>query len=209
MLLFQNIDELFDRPPGTLSAVMDCFCTWSYTVQYQLGYCQQAPHKVPWTADAPKPAPYFNAGMFVFEPSSTIFKDMLQKMEEWPATPFAEQDFLNRYFEAVYRPIPSCYNLVLAMLWQHPENVDVKKVKNVHYCAKGSKPWNFDPAAPYMDHPTVQDFVAQWKKVYNSESRAGQADVSLQVREAATLGASNMPTSADVQQKLLPKRIMA
>jgi inositol 3-alpha-galactosyltransferase len=61
---------------------------------------------------------------------------MMEKMEEWPPTPFAEQDFLNRYFAAVYRPLPSCYNLVLAMLWRHPENVDVKKVKNVHYCAK-------------------------------------------------------------------------
>lgn len=26
MLLFQNIDELFDSPPGTVSGVMDCFC---------------------------------------------------------------------------------------------------------------------------------------------------------------------------------------
>jgi hypothetical protein len=48
--------------------------TWSHTVQHQLGYCQQAPHKVAWTSDAPKPAPYFNAGMFVFEPSSEIFQ---------------------------------------------------------------------------------------------------------------------------------------
>lgn len=45
------------------------------------------------------------------------------------------QDFLNMFFEKVYKPIPLDYNLVLAMLWRHPENVDLDKVKVVHYCA--------------------------------------------------------------------------
>lgn len=39
------------------------------------------------------------------------------------------------FFEKVYKPIPLVYNLVLAMLWRHPENVDLEKVKVVHYCA--------------------------------------------------------------------------
>lgn len=45
------------------------------------------------------------------------------------------QDFLNMYFKDKYRPIPNVYNLVLAMLWHHPENVELEKVKVVHYCA--------------------------------------------------------------------------
>lgn len=45
------------------------------------------------------------------------------------------QDFLNMYFRDVYKPIPLVYNLVLAMLWRHPENVELDKVKVVHYCA--------------------------------------------------------------------------
>lgn len=49
--------------------------TWSQClVQYQMGYCQQAPHKTAWPADVPKPPPYFNAGLLVFEPSAAIFK---------------------------------------------------------------------------------------------------------------------------------------
>lgn len=48
---------------------------------------------------------------------------------------FGFQDFLNMYFKDVYKPIPPVYNLVLAMLWRHPENVEVDKVKVVHYCA--------------------------------------------------------------------------
>jgi inositol 3-alpha-galactosyltransferase len=39
------------------------------------------------------------------------------------------------YFKDKYKPIPNVYNLVLAMLWRHPENVELEKVKVVHYCA--------------------------------------------------------------------------
>lgn len=39
------------------------------------------------------------------------------------------------YFRDIYKPIPLVYNLVLAMLWRHPENVELDKVKVVHYCA--------------------------------------------------------------------------
>jgi len=45
------------------------------------------------------------------------------------------QDFLNMYFKDKFRPIPNVYNLVLAMLWRHPENVELEQVKVVHYCA--------------------------------------------------------------------------
>jgi inositol 3-alpha-galactosyltransferase len=52
------------------------------------------------------------------------------------------QDFLNMFFREQYKPIPLIYNLVLAMLWRHPENVQLEKVKVVHYCAavRGSSP---------------------------------------------------------------------
>jgi len=39
------------------------------------------------------------------------------------------------YFKDKYKPIPNLYNLVLAMLWRHPENVELDKVQVVHYCA--------------------------------------------------------------------------
>lgn len=45
------------------------------------------------------------------------------------------QDFLNMFFQHMYKPIPLAHNLVLAMLWRHPENVELDKVKVVHYCA--------------------------------------------------------------------------
>jgi inositol 3-alpha-galactosyltransferase len=137
--VFDNIDELFDLPKGHFYAVMDCFCekTWSHTPQYQIGYCQQCPDKVTWPGAkmGPPPALYFNAGMFVHEPSMATAKALLDTLRVSPTTPFAEQDFLNMFFREQYKPIPLVYNLVLAMLWRHPENVQLEKVKVVHYCA--------------------------------------------------------------------------
>lgn len=45
------------------------------------------------------------------------------------------QDFLNMFFRNKFKPIPLAYNLIIAMLWRHPENVVLDEVKVVHYCA--------------------------------------------------------------------------
>lgn len=92
--VFENIDHLFDLPDGFFYAVMDCFCekTWSHSPQYSIGYCQQRPNKVTWPAEMGSPPPlYFNAGMFVFEPSRLTYENLLQTLKITPPTPFAEQ----------------------------------------------------------------------------------------------------------------------
>ncbi|CAN1219377.1 Galactinol synthase 2 [Linum perenne] len=171
--VFSNIDHLFDLPDGRFYAVMDCFCekTWSHTPQYKIGYCQQRPDKVQWASElGPKPALYFNAGMFVYEPSLAIYDKLLEKLKVTPPTPFAEQDFLNMFFRDIYRPIPSSYNLVLAMLWRHPENVQLDQVKVVHYCAAGSKPWRYTGEEENMDRDDIKMLVKKWWDVYEDES---------------------------------------
>lgn len=173
MLVLKNVDELFGEPRGAFCAVMDCFCepSWAGSVQHNLGYCQQCPERVPWTQPTPSPQKYFNAGMFVFEPSRAVFLDMMNQLVSNPPTPFAEQDFLNTYFRETFRPIPTKYNLVLAMLWRHRENVDLPSMKIIHYCAKGSKPWAFAPAAEHMDVPEVKQLVDAWWNVYLSPAQ--------------------------------------
>ncbi|CAL5380402.1 unnamed protein product [Camellia sinensis] len=171
--VFENIDHLFDNPNGYFYAVKDCFCekTWSHTPQYQIGYCQQCPDKVQWPAElGPQPPLYFNAGMFVFEPSLSIYDDLLETLKITPPTPFAEQDFLNMFFRDVYKPIPPIYNLVLAMLWRHPENIELNKVKVVHYCAAGSKPWRYTGKEENMDRKDIKMLVKSWWDIYNDES---------------------------------------
>ncbi|KAF0907604.1 hypothetical protein E2562_018409 [Oryza meyeriana var. granulata] len=172
--VFDNIDHLFDLDRGSFYAVMDCFCekTWSHTPQYGIGYCQQCPDKVAWpTAElGPPPALYFNAGMFVHEPSMATAKALLDTLRVTTPTPFAEQDFLNMFFREQYKPIPLIYNLVLAMLWRHPENVQLEKVKAVHYCAAGSKPWRYTGKEANMDREDIKMLVNKWWDIYNDES---------------------------------------
>ncbi|XP_050378668.1 galactinol synthase 2-like [Argentina anserina] len=171
--VYDNIDHLFDLPDGNFYAVMDCFCekTWSHTPQYKIGYCQQCQERVKWAAElGPPPSLYFNAGMFVFEPSLLTYQDLLKTLKVAPTTPFAEQDFLNMYFRDVYKPIPPVYNLVLAMLWRHPENVELEKVKVIHYCAAGSKPWRYTGKEENMQREDIKMLVQKWWDIYNDES---------------------------------------
>ncbi|CAN8240996.1 unnamed protein product [Cochlearia groenlandica] len=172
--VYDNIDELFDLPDGYLHGVIGCFCekTWSHTPQYTIGYCQQCPDKVRWPAemDIPPPPPYYNAGMFVFEPNVSIYERLLQTLKVSPPTEFAEQDFLNVFFEKEFKPISLVYNLIMSILWRHPENVELKKVKVVHYCAPGSKPWKFTGEEPYMDREDVKMLVKKWWDIYNDKS---------------------------------------
>lgn len=53
---------------------------------------QQCPDKVHWPTElGPRPALYFNAGMFVYEPSLSVYDDLLTTLKITPPTPFAEQ----------------------------------------------------------------------------------------------------------------------
>ncbi|XP_021772454.1 galactinol synthase 2-like [Chenopodium quinoa] len=182
--VYDNIDHLFDLPNGYFYAVMDCFCekTWSHTPQYKIGYCQQSPNRVRWPEEllGPKPALYFNAGMFVYEPSISTYHDLLKTLQITPPTPFAEQDFLNMYFKDIYRPIPPIYNLVLAMLWRHPENINLEEVKVVHYCANGSKPWRYTGKEENMDREDIKMLVKNWFDIYNDESLDYNSEVEAQ-----------------------------
>ncbi|XP_074321699.1 galactinol synthase 2-like [Silene latifolia] len=172
--VFENIDHLFELANGYFYAVMDCFCekTWSHTSQYKIGYCQQCPNKVKWNEDklGPKPAHYFNAGMFVYEPNLSTCYHLLKILQIASPTPFAEQDFLNSYFRDIYKPIPALYNLVLAMLWRHPENVELTHVKVVHYCAAGSKPWRYTGKEENMERKDIKMLVKKWWEIYEDET---------------------------------------
>ncbi|KAG1338819.1 Hexosyltransferase [Cocos nucifera] len=77
------------------------------------------------------------------------------------------QDFLNMFFRDVYMPIPGVYNLVLAMLWRHPENVELDEVKVVHYCAAGSKPWRYTGKEANMDREDIKTLVKKWHRKFH------------------------------------------
>ncbi|KAH9609095.1 hypothetical protein KSS87_004461 [Heliosperma pusillum] len=173
--VFHNIDHLFDLPKGGFFyAVMDCFCeaSWSKTPQHQIGYCQQCPERVLWpTAElGPPPSIYFNAGFFAFEPSIPTFHHLLKTLNETRPTSFAEQDLLNGYFNDKLKVLPIDYNLVLAFLWRHPEKVELERVKVVHYCAAGSKPWRYTGKEENMEREDIKMLVKRWWDIYEDPS---------------------------------------
>ncbi|XP_010446623.1 PREDICTED: galactinol synthase 5 isoform X1 [Camelina sativa] len=209
--VFRNIDHLFDTPRGYLYAVKDCFCevSWTKSPQYKIGYCQQSPEKVTWPVEslgAPPPA-YFNAGMLIFEPNLVTYEDLLRVVQLTTPTLFAEQDFLNMYFKDIYKPIPSTYNLILAMLWRHPEHVDLDQISVVHYCANGSKPWKYDEAQEHMEREDIKMLVKKWWDIYEdssldyknfgeSESKLNQTTAPLASKDPAGDVLTNLAPSA-------------
>ncbi|KAM3338984.1 hypothetical protein P3S68_031070 [Capsicum galapagoense] len=74
------------------------------------------------------------------------------------------------FFKDIYKPISNKYNLVLVMLWRHPENVQADKVKVVHYYAAGSKPWRYTEEEENMDREDIKMLVKNWTDIYNDDS---------------------------------------
>ena len=150
MLLLKNMDELLeaddaceDGDGGSLAAacravqaVQECFCP-VLERKHLCAYRQPAGAPVPWA--------YFNAGLLVLRPCVALLAHMRDALAaaDLAAFPFAEQDFLNRYFAGVWRPLPWVYNASKALYACHrgPGLLwDLSAVKNVHYTM--AKPWD-------------------------------------------------------------------
>ncbi|CAL4997096.1 unnamed protein product [Urochloa decumbens] len=103
--VLENMDELFELDKGHFYAFADG----------KLG--------------PPPPALYFDAGMFVHEPSMATAKALLDTLRVTPPIPLAEQDFLNMFFRDQFKPIPKVYNLAPAIML----GVQLEEVKVVRY----------------------------------------------------------------------------
>ncbi|CAH9087582.1 unnamed protein product [Cuscuta europaea] len=162
MQVFQNIDHLFDLPDGYLYAVPDCVCEENGP---------PCPDTLPWPdVLGPRPFFYFNGGMFMFQPSLSTYKQLLKTFKVTPPTAFAEQDFLNMFFKDKCKPLPYVYNMLVNMLWRHPDKVQLSKAKVVHYCVDGAKPWRYTGKGDHMDREEMKTLVRKWWEIYNDRS---------------------------------------
>ncbi|KAF3651579.1 galactinol synthase 1 [Capsicum chacoense] len=195
MQVFDNIDHLFELPDKYFYAVADCICDM---------YGEPCPEVLPWPKElGPRPSIYFNAGMFVFQPNLSIYVRLLNTLKVTPPTQFAEQDFLNMFFKDMYKPIPYAYNLLLAMLWRHPEKIEVNKAKAVHYCSPGAKPWKYTGKEEHMDREDIKMLVKKWWDIYNDQtldykaqgSRVDPGQVEANRLMAAAFSDTNISTS--------------
>ncbi|EKX47475.1 hypothetical protein GUITHDRAFT_106915 [Guillardia theta CCMP2712] len=142
MKVYKNLDHLFEME-GDFLAAQDCYHGGDPEDRVRNHF--HDPEKCFYSSSCPdKIRPYFNAGFFVFTPSKDIAKDMKQKAIDKDVTTFtfAEQDFMNDYFQGQWEPrvLPYTYNCIKWFARYHmgkPYNKD--DIHVLHYVSE--KPW--------------------------------------------------------------------
>ena len=159
MLVTQNMDELFDLElaPGTIAACHACRCNPNRIASYPASwvpencfytYCRGVEH----TSEPAVVDNYLNGGFLVLHPDQAVLDDMttrLAALDDLSRYQFAEQDFLNEFYQGRWKPMPYIYNALKTLAFQHPSVWDISAVKNIHYII--DKPWEkpLDPDDRY------------------------------------------------------------
>lgn len=170
ILILGNILSILEKTPpaGMLAAVPACECWRSETCNYT------AP-------DSYDVGFYFNAGVLVFRPSTSDFSNMMGWLQhdaqtpspalqssEQPGSdsmPFAEQDFLNIFFEKKLCRLPPVFNALQHALRnpKHDTQLNLSDCIALHYVM--GKPW-----APTKHDEDFVDLQNLWRKSYQEFS---------------------------------------
>ena len=159
MLVTQDMDELFalELTADGIAACHACRCNPNRITSYPASWtpancfythCRGVAH----TSEPELVDDYLNGGFLVLTPDQAVFADLVAKLAEvtdLSRYPFAEQDFLNEYYDQRWQPLPYVYNALKTLPFQHPAMWDASAVKNIHYII--DKPWEkaLDPADRY------------------------------------------------------------
>ncbi len=149
MLVTQNMDELFslELPAGQIAACHACRCNPNQIASYPASWtpqncfythCRGLEH----TSEPDVVDNYLNGGFLVLDPDDAVFDAMVQRLaqvDDLSSYPFAEQDFLNEFYDGRWLPLPYVYNALKTLAFQHPSVWDLDDVKNIHYII--DKPW--------------------------------------------------------------------
>lgn len=193
--VFANIDNLFDLPSGCLYAVMDCLCEMeeqpcAEVVQWPKELGQKPPfyfnggmfvfepslrtyNRLLSTLDVTPATPFAEQVKCKCSREYSIqfiLHDLIVNARIVLSWCSNLQDFLNFFFRDISKPLHPIYNLLVAMLWRHPEYVVLDEVKVVHFCVAGSKPWNYTGKEQYMDRADMKMLIDRWWDLYNDKS---------------------------------------
>jgi inositol 3-alpha-galactosyltransferase len=174
MLVLKNIDHLFQLPqlaalPSSehsplplpvLWAVPDCAA--GRETEEERAQCSLLPQNLKINGKNS----YFNAGMFIFAPSTAQLHKFHQTLSSGtcPIQGYAEQDFLNHYFQDTWKPLSTLFNLQKGIRGHHPELWVPEEAFIIHYT--DCKPWHG------RDHPEnleYREIVNWWWDIYNSK----------------------------------------
>lgn len=133
-LALSCLDDMFLAP--AFSAVLDNMAADAEFSETKF----QTPGWAVRTAHAEPKRSYFNAGVFVFEPSEAEFNSMMEDLATFPLTRFAEQDFLNARHAGRWNQLPLSFNWGKPSFWLCPQLCCFDALKVVHFSGR-LKPW--------------------------------------------------------------------
>ena len=157
--VYKNIDELFElRLPGKdwIAACHSCVCNldhdpWAAS-NWTRKNCAYTPLSHPSALQTTTPTPekedpphthaLLNGGVFLYHPSSTLWKEILDYFNTCPNLSsflFPDQDFLAAFFVHRWVPLSWKYNAIKTMRQWHPNIWRDEEVKALHYIV--DKPW--------------------------------------------------------------------
>jgi inositol 3-alpha-galactosyltransferase len=171
MVVLQNLDHLFHLPNAPLYAVGDCF-GGREEEQERNACCHSHPEKKP---------EYFNAGLLVLIPDkkerermeSELAKMNGQGIAKWR---FAEQDFLNLYFEGRWQPLPFIYNAQKTIKCHHPDVWRLEDIAVMHYVDE--KPWSHRDSE---ENQGYREEVDLWWEIFENKINHSPGSKALQL----------------------------
>lgn len=148
IIVLRNMDEIFDLNQNiNFAAVQTCTCNLKENPIFPKHW---KPQNCPYAQEQNSNGPthdnshvniIFNSGVFLFHPNLTVFQQMLEALNTWDLSQFvfADQDFLNKFYDKTWTRLPFMYNGVKAFSHSHPDLWDLSKLKTIHYVL--AKPW--------------------------------------------------------------------
>eukprot|EP00951_Prasinocladus_malaysianus_P000765 scaffold5393_cov35-Prasinocladus_malaysianus.AAC.3 len=167
VLPLQNIDDMMLAP--AFSAVLD-----NMTPDHGFSHARfQVPSFTP-KASLHCGKAYFNAGVFVFEPSKAHLDTMLSSLADYPPSRFAEQDFLNDFFKGQWNMLPLSFNWGKPNFWLCPQLCPSSALKIVHFSGK-CKPWHRQPNGGWTAESVARALPEERDLMLQPESRLSMA----------------------------------
>lgn len=151
IIVLKNMDELFDMEKDIeFGAVQTCSCNFRGLPKYPENWKpENCPYTYEQNSSLPKPnhsqmVITFNSGVFLYRPDLEVFKQMKEALNTWNITDFrfADQDFLNKFYENRWTRLAFEYNAVKLFMKSHPTIWDISQIKAVHFVI--SKPWKLE-----------------------------------------------------------------
>jgi alpha-N-acetylglucosamine transferase len=164
MLVLRNIDDLFVLPEGFWAAPD---CAAGRPTQQERDACALL------AVSRGLPPTYFNAGMYVMSPCMDTMEDFGMALQEgrFEIGGYAEQDFLNAYYQHSWRCLSAAYNLQKGVKCHHAHLWKPEEAAILHYTDR--KPWCADGTHP-EDHEHA-DIVELWWRAFKNGNMGEEA----------------------------------